>query len=138
MHEISGRRCACLTKSLRWIGAEVSHFPVFDGLSHVEHFFKEYEEEIPNSQRLHALDVALRATPTRWWVAHKENIATWEACHSLLILRFSEDVEAISCKYNALTDPRVHIESCAKAWKHRKADEWVHLFVHTLDTSPRN
>ena len=69
---------------------------------------------------------------------HKENIATWETCYRLLILRFGEDVEAISCKYDGLTDPRVHIESCAKAWKHRKADEWLHLFVHMLDTSPRN
>ena len=47
-------------------------------------------------------------------------------------------MEDTSCKYDGLTEPRVHIESCAKAWKHRNADEWVQLFVHTLDTSPRN
>ena len=40
-------------------------------------------------------------------------------------------------KYDGHTDPRVHIESCVKAWKHHSVDEWVHLFVHTLDTSPR-
>ena len=82
--------------------------------------------------------MALRATPARWWAGHKENIVTSETCHKLLILSFGEDVEAINCKYDGLTDPRVHIESCAKAWKHQNVDEWVHLFVHTLDTSPRN
>ena len=69
---------------------------------------------------------------------HKENIATREAYHRLLILRVGEDVEAISCKYDGLTNPRVQIESCAKAWKQWNANEWVPLFVHTLDTSPRN
>ena len=80
----------------------------------------------------------MRATPTRWWATHKKNIATWESYHRLMIIKFGEDVEAISCKYDGLMDPKVHIESCAKAWQHRNADEWVHLFVHTLDTSPRN
>ena len=82
--------------------------------------------------------MALQATPTRWWVAHKENITTWETCHRLFILRFGEDVEAVSSNYNGLTNPIVHIESCDKEWKHHNVDEWVHLFVHTLDTSPRN
>ena len=36
------------------------------------------------------------------------------------------------------TNLRIHIESCIKACQHRSADEWVHLFVHTLDTTPRN
>ena len=44
MHEILGRRCVHLTKSLHWIGTEVSHVPVFDGLTHVEQFLEEYEE----------------------------------------------------------------------------------------------
>jgi len=30
------------------------------------------------------------------------------------------------------------MEACVQAWKHRSADEWVHLFVHTLDTTPKN
>ena len=31
-----------------------------------------------------------------------------------------------------------HMESCVQAWQHRNADEWVHLFIHTLDTTPKN
>ena len=30
MHELSGRRCACLIKSLRWIGTKVRQVPIFD------------------------------------------------------------------------------------------------------------
>lgn len=41
-------------------------------------------------------------------------------------------------KYDGQTDPMIHIEACVKAWQHRNVDEWVHLFVHTLDTIPKN
>jgi len=34
--------------------------------------------------------------------------------------------------------PRIHTEACIKACKHKRADEWVHLFIHTLDTIPKN
>ena len=30
------------------------------------------------------------------------------------------------------------MEAFVKAWQHRDADEWVHLFVHILDTIPKN
>ena len=30
------------------------------------------------------------------------------------------------------------MEACVKAWQHRDADEWVHLFVHSLDPIPKN
>ena len=69
---------------------------------------------------------------------NKRNIATWETCHILLIIRFDEDVGDMNYRYDGQTDPRIHIESCVKAWKHHNTDEWVHLFVHTLDTNPRN
>jgi hypothetical protein len=36
MHEISGRRCVHLTKSLRWIGSEVIQIPIFSGFYHVK------------------------------------------------------------------------------------------------------
>ena len=48
-----------LTKSLHQIGTKVSQVPVFDGLSHIEDFLKEYEVEIPRYERLQAIDVAL-------------------------------------------------------------------------------
>ena len=38
MHEISGRRCAHLTKSLPCIGTEVCEDPTFDGLTSIQKF----------------------------------------------------------------------------------------------------
>ena len=32
----------------------------------------------------------------------------------------------------------MHIRACEEAWKDRSKDEWVHLFVNTLDSSPRH
>ena len=49
MHEISGRQCAHLTKSLRWIGTEVSEVPTFDGLFDIHKFLQYYEVQIPLS-----------------------------------------------------------------------------------------
>lgn len=40
MHEVSRRRCAWLTNSLRWIGTEVCEAPMFDGLSTLENFYR--------------------------------------------------------------------------------------------------
>ena len=138
MHEVSGRWCAQLTKSLCWIGSEVSQIPTFSGLSQVNEVLIEYEIQVPSFQRLKALDMALRATPTRWWAPHKKNIATWETCQRLLMIKFGEKLDGIDCQYDGQTDPRLHIELCTKKWKHCIADEWVHLFVHTLDTRSRN
>ena len=30
------------------------------------------------------------------------------------------------------------MEACVQAWQHKSVDEWVHLFIHTLDTTPKN
>ena len=82
--------------------------------------------------------MVLRATPTRWWTSHKRNIATWETYHRVLAIRFGEDVGCMNYKYDGQTNPRIHTEACINAWKNKSVDEWVHLFVHTLDTIPKN
>ena len=40
--------------------------------------------------------------------------------------------------FDGLTYPVQHIQSCEEAWQTRATDEWVHLFVHTLDSNPRH
>ena len=132
MHEVSGRRLARITKTLRWIGSEVSTLPIFDGLSDINIFVQEYEAQLPYSKRLQHLVVALRATPTRWWTVHQQNIATWDTCHRLLLIRFGADTGGME------SGPSPHIWTCQEAWKDKSKDEWVHLFVHTLDSSPRH
>ena len=32
----------------------------------------------------------------------------------------------------------VHMEACVQALQHRRVEEWVHMFIHTLDTTPKN
>jgi hypothetical protein len=44
MYEVSTRRCAILTREVRWIDTTVSNFPTFDGLNHLETFLMELEE----------------------------------------------------------------------------------------------
>ena len=59
MHEILGRQCVHLMKSLRWIGTEVCEVPTFDGLSNIQEFLQDHESLVPLSHSLKTLDVAL-------------------------------------------------------------------------------
>ena len=84
------------------------------------------------------MDLAVRATPARWWYAHKENIASWDDIKRLMAIRFSVDKEYVQQKYTGESDPRSHIQTCEQSWLDIPEDEWVHRFIHTLDTVPRN
>jgi hypothetical protein len=70
LHEVSTRKCAQITHALRWIGTEIVEPPRYDGLTHIEPFINEFEMQIPDQQRLLALDVALKETLARWWMLH--------------------------------------------------------------------
>ena len=60
-----------MTKSLRWIGTEVKDIPSFHGLADVNDFLQQFEQEIRHEQRMAAIDLAVKAKPTRWWHANK-------------------------------------------------------------------
>jgi len=45
---------------------EVCDLPFYDGLGDINTFLEEYEEHVPKCQILLAMNIALRATPTRW------------------------------------------------------------------------
>jgi hypothetical protein len=62
MYEVSTRRCARLTREVRWIGTTVSNLPTFDGLNPLETFLSDFEESVPMQQRLLAMDEALKET----------------------------------------------------------------------------
>ncbi len=53
-------------------------------------------------------------------------------------ISFSIERDGIQQKYTGESDPRAHIMLCEQSWLDILADEWVHLFVHTLDTVPMN
>lgn len=77
MYEGSMKRCARVTKSLRWIGTKVCIVPSFDGFNDLEKFISTYQVTIPEKDWLRALDVALKATSARWWTTHKAYIEDW-------------------------------------------------------------
>ena len=127
-----------MTNSLRWISANVRDIPSFDGLEDVNEFLQQFEQEIPHEQRMEAIDLAVKATPARWWHAHKEHIASWDDFKRLMAIRFSNNKEPLQQKYTGESHPRSHIKICEQSWLDIPEDEWVHLFIHTLDTVPRN
>jgi hypothetical protein len=43
LHELSTRRCARMTRALRWVGIKVREPPTFYGLNDLEEFFMKYE-----------------------------------------------------------------------------------------------
>ena len=68
---------------------------------------------------------------------HQGNIATWETCRRLLMIMFGTNTGGIDSLYDGVTYLAPHIRAYEEAWKNRSNDEWVHLFVHTLDSNPR-
>jgi hypothetical protein len=109
MYEVSTRRCARLTREVRWIDTTVSNLPTFDGLNPLETFLSDFEESVPMQQRLLAMDEALKATPTRWWGTHKTNIADWVQCHTLMTTWFSAQVEGCEVWYTGRSCPKDHV-----------------------------
>ncbi len=85
-----------------------------------------------------ALDVALKATPARWWNAHKKHIDSWPECQRLLQIQFGNEEAYVKTKSNGDTDPREHVKIGTTVWHRIPQKEWVHRFIHTLDTVPRN
>jgi len=136
LHEVSTRCCSYVTKSLRWIESEVCNYPVFDGTSDLEIFRHTYQMTVPEKDWLRALDVAFKAMPARWWVTHKEHIENWSQLKRLMTIWFF--IVYKGTKYTSKTSPREHIDICIQTWQAVPQIEWVHMFVSTLDTVPRN
>jgi hypothetical protein len=112
LHEVSTRRCARIDRAVRWIGTEIREPPSFHGLNDLETFLTQYEDEVLENQRLLALDLALKATPARWWGAHKETITDWYQCKRLLCIRFdAEQTGNKQQKYDGLGTPAEHLEA---------------------------
>jgi hypothetical protein len=138
MYEVSTRRCARLTREVHWIGTTVSNLPTFDGLNPLETFLSDFEDSVLMQQRLLAMDEALKATPARWWGAHKSNITDWTQCRTLMTLRFSARVESCEVWYTGRSCPKDHVRSYEEVWSNIPQEKWVHKFVNTLDTTPIN
>ena len=48
-----------MSKSLRWIGAEITEIPSYHGLTDIQDFLEQFEQQIPYEQRIAAMDLAV-------------------------------------------------------------------------------
>jgi hypothetical protein len=99
MYEVSTRSCAILTREVRWIDTTISNLPTFDGMNPLESFLEEFESSVPTQQRLLEMDETLKSTPKIWWGTHKKYISEWVQCRTLMIMRFSAQVEGCKVRY---------------------------------------
>lgn len=99
-------------KSVCCITSEVCNLPSYDGLGDINTFINGYEKQVPENQRLLALDIALKSIPTRWWSAHKKHIGDWQECRWLMRIRFGQINTKIELKYDGETNLREHIQLC--------------------------
>lgn len=53
-------------------------------------------------------------------------------------IRFGQINIEMEIKYDGQTNPREHIQLCTTTWKEIPQQEWVHGFIHTLETIPKN
>jgi hypothetical protein len=98
---------------VRWVGTEIREPPSFLGLNDLEEFLTNYEEEFLENQRLLALNISLKETPTRWWGSHKETIWSWYQCKRLLRIRFgTEHGRNIVHKYDGRGRSNENINKC--------------------------
>jgi hypothetical protein len=99
----------------------------------------QYEDKVLENQRLLALDLALKTTPTRWWGQHKDTITNWYKCKRLLCIRLNvEHKNNKQQRYEGLGTPAKHLEECEMLWKMTPLEEWPHHFIHTLEGIPAN
>ena len=138
IYEVSTRRCARLTREVRWIDTIVSNLPTFDGLNPLEAFLADFEASVPTQQRLLAMDEALKETPARWLGTHKNNITNWVQCHTFMTTRFSKQVEGCEARYTSQSCLKDHVRSCEEPWRNIPQEQWVHKFIDTLETTPIN
>ena len=117
MHEVSMRRCARITRSVRQVGADASDLPRYEGLPNLASFLAKFEAKVMESQRLSALDFVLKAMPAKWWGTHKQSISEWSQCRRLLEIIFGEQISCNDRKYLGLMYPVEHIEYYRATWK---------------------
>jgi hypothetical protein len=55
----------------------------------MDSFVNVFELKIPEQQILLALDVSLKATLSKWWASHKEEIKHWQQCRRFMQVIFA-------------------------------------------------
>ena len=112
--------------------------PYYDGLTDVDKFLDAFEGEVTEKRHLQALDLALHATPARWWGTHKDNFDGWCEYKRMMRVWFGQPKVRLIEKYDGRSDPCNHLAKWTDAYGAEPQPEWVHLFCHTLHVIPIN
>lgn len=127
-----------MTKYFQCLSIRVRELPYYDDLTNVNMFLGEIEKYVPEAQIFHALDIALRSTPTRGWETHKGKLGNWEECTHMMRLRFENPNTIIEETYYGKGDPCKHLVRWTEELGSEPMLGWVHMFIHTLGNAPGN
>ena len=100
IYELHGHRCARITKSIRWLGAQVRVLPNSDDLSDPKQFIEQFLDQIPDPQKRETLDLVFRPTVARWRDNHKKYIPSWKSCQKSLHLRFVDQFQEVHSRFD--------------------------------------
>ena len=106
-----------LTQSLWHVATEIVEFPIYEGLSRLSEFFQEFEEKFFQPRRMLALDVALKATPARWWETHKQMNHDWGQCQRSMLVCFDDSEVYHDGRYDGWNDPTSNLMECYSLWE---------------------
>jgi hypothetical protein len=98
LHDVSTRRYKRIDHVVRWVGTEIREPPIFHCINRLKEFLTKYEEEVSNNQRLLALDMSLKDTPTRWWVRTKKQLRTGTNARDYCTLDSVQIRQAMRCR----------------------------------------
>jgi len=98
------------------VSSEVRNILYYDGLTDVDKFLDSFEREVPEKHRFQALDLALHATPTRWWGTHKDSFEEWREYQRMVRLQFGHPKVWLTEKYNGRNDPHDHLAKWTKVY----------------------
>ena len=101
-----------MMKSLKLIIFEVCVPPSFYGTNDLESFIHMYQITVREKDWLRALDIALKATPARWWATHKGHIEDRSQLRKLMMVQFDSTSEYDGAKYTRHTSPKNDVDVC--------------------------
>ena len=109
LYEHHEHRSGQTTKSLKWLTSQPTTIPVFDGSTDPEPFIVQFSAQIPEPQKMEALESTFRATAVRWWKGHKKKIPSWEVCQKLLRLRFTNQPQEVRGRFDGMSSSQDHL-----------------------------
>jgi len=100
LYKVTKLSCKMMVISLCCVTTEVRDLPMYDALSELDDFLKNFEREVPEQQSFNALKWALWATPARWWVMHQRSFEDWHECRWVMLIWFGKPQMLMEFRYD--------------------------------------